>query len=108
MYEGCFEDDAFSGFGRLIYDNGEFYQGEWKDSKRHGEGMHVVPFKSCKQGQWRNDVYKGKTKVAQDSEMGEPDFIDDMSKTLPDVETESVHSQISIYNTASFEPNCNK
>ena len=50
IYEGLIFEDIPNGFGRLIYDNGEFYQGEFMDGKRHGEGMHVIPFKSCQTG----------------------------------------------------------
>ena len=87
----------------MIYENSEFYQGEWIDGKRHGEGMHVVPFKSCKQGIWIKDVYRGKSRpnVNPDSAL---DFIDDMDKTLPRCESSSADSEISVYNTRSFHP----
>ena len=41
MYEGEFANGEFSGFGRYILNNHVYYQGEWKDGKRHGTGSNI-------------------------------------------------------------------
>jgi hypothetical protein len=41
IYEGQFNDDVYSGFGRFIYSNGNYYIGNWLDGKRSGYGKLV-------------------------------------------------------------------
>lgn len=33
--------DKLSSVGKLVYDNGESYEGEWNRGKRHGKGIYV-------------------------------------------------------------------
>ena len=32
-------NNEYNGFGKMIYENGEYYIGEWKDGLRHGKGL---------------------------------------------------------------------
>ena len=41
MYAGHVKDKNMNGKGRMIYANGDIYQGEWKDGKAHGKGVFV-------------------------------------------------------------------
>ena len=36
IYEGQFRNGYMCGFGRCIYDNGEYYEGMWEDGLHHG------------------------------------------------------------------------
>jgi hypothetical protein len=46
-------------FGKLIYDNGEYYEGEWMRGKRHGKGIYVYIDGSRFEGSWENDRING-------------------------------------------------
>ena len=51
--------------GTMIYANGNKYEGEWKDDKRHGKGKltYVISFNkgySMYEGEWENDVKRGR------------------------------------------------
>ena len=37
-YEGDFINDKANGYGKCIYENGEYYIGECKNGSRHGKG----------------------------------------------------------------------
>ena len=52
---GCQKDgDCQNGHGVYLYENGDRYEGEYKNGKRHGQG--VMEFQS---GKHKGDVYKG-------------------------------------------------
>ena len=37
-FQGTFFDDKIEGVGRMIYPDGTYYEGQWKDNKRWGKG----------------------------------------------------------------------
>jgi hypothetical protein len=39
VYADCIEGDCVDGLGRMTYADGSSYLGEWKNSKRHGQGI---------------------------------------------------------------------
>ena len=39
MYDGEFVKDEFEGKAKLIYENGDYYIGEFKDGQSHGKGI---------------------------------------------------------------------
>ena len=41
IYYGEFFEDKFEGNGKYIYNNGDYYIGKWKDSKRNGKGILI-------------------------------------------------------------------
>ena len=43
------------GKGKYIYQNGDFYEGEWKNNKKHGEGMYKYHDGKELNGIWEND-----------------------------------------------------
>jgi len=40
IYEGEWKDDQKNGYGIYIHANGDVYEGEWRDGKRHGYGTY--------------------------------------------------------------------
>ena len=40
-YVGFFKQGYFEGYGKMWYSNKEFYEGEWKNGMRHGQGTLV-------------------------------------------------------------------
>ena len=39
-YEGDFINDKFEGNGKYIYEDGDYYIGEWKNDLKHGKGKY--------------------------------------------------------------------
>ena len=44
----------------IIWENGDFYSGGWKNGKRHGEGFYLWQNGKCYQGDWDNGKMSGK------------------------------------------------
>ena len=40
-YDGEWRDDCRNGQGRETFENGDFYEGGWKNNKKHGTGVFV-------------------------------------------------------------------
>ena len=45
------------------YDNGTYYQGEFKNGMRNGYGIFIYLDKSRYEGEWKNDMRQGKGKL---------------------------------------------
>lgn len=58
-YEGHFNKGLPSGTGTYRWANGVYYEGEWKNGLREGEGKMVYP-DSVVKGFWKQDKYMGK------------------------------------------------
>lgn len=56
-YEGSIKNYQKDGLGKYYYSNGSFYHGEWKEDKKHGKGIYIDKDKFKHQGLWENDVY---------------------------------------------------
>ena len=60
-YDGEFKDDNQSGFGILLWKNGDKYIGEWKDGYQEEEGKLYSETKGLiSQGRWEKGVFVGK------------------------------------------------
>ena len=60
-YEGILDSRGFkNGFGKLIYENGSIYEGEWKTDKRDGYGKFVDNDQNFYYGYWKKDCKEGK------------------------------------------------
>ena len=65
MYEGTLNSDTPAyercGQGKMTYaDNGEVYEGEWENNKRHGNGKLLASNNTVLfEGKWENDEYCG-------------------------------------------------
>ena len=60
IYEGEWENGKQSknGKGRITYENGDIYEGEWKDSKRDGNGKYTYKNGDICEGLWENGQLK--------------------------------------------------
>lgn len=59
IYEGKFKNDIYSGYGRFIYSNGNYYVGNWLDGKRSGRGRLIARSGRTYEGQWQNNKFLG-------------------------------------------------
>lgn len=59
-YIGEFKNDDFHGKGKLMFPDGSFYDGNWVNGMKHGEGgeIHLANGKIIK-GNFVNDVLNG-------------------------------------------------
>jgi hypothetical protein len=55
MYEGDWKNDKMEGYGKFIYNNGDIYEGDWKDNKREGHGKYIYSNGNIYEGDWKND-----------------------------------------------------
>lgn len=57
-----------NGRGKFFYQDGGFYDGNWKDDKMHGEGkLFYNETKLAYEGEWYLDEFHGHGKVYNDS-----------------------------------------
>jgi len=54
-YEGQFQNDNISGYGVMIWSNGDVYKGEWENGKRQGRGQLKFKDKGWIYGIFNND-----------------------------------------------------
>ena len=74
-YEGDFVNGKRHGSGRMEYANGDVYVGEYKEGKRHGQGTMTYAAGSEYSGSWENSVKSGKGRFTQaNGEVYEGDF----------------------------------
>ena len=60
IYEGDIVENKLEGNGKYIYENGEYYIGQWLNGNKHGKGIKYYKNGSIKyEGDFVNDVYEG-------------------------------------------------
>ena len=58
MYEGDYINDKREGNGKYIWENGNYYIGQWKNSLRNGKGtMYYSNGKIKHEGDWINGEF---------------------------------------------------
>ena len=58
MYEGDFVNDKYEGKGKGIWENGEYYIGQWKNGLRNGKGtLYNKNGDIIQKGNWINDKF---------------------------------------------------
>jgi hypothetical protein len=58
-YVGEYRDDKRHGQGIYTYANGEEYVGEWRADKKHGQGTYTYDNGDKYVGEWKNDKFHG-------------------------------------------------
>lgn len=58
-YEGEFKDNEPNGVGEYKWKEGDFYIGEWKNGIREGTGFYEFNDKDVYNGNWKNDKMNG-------------------------------------------------
>jgi hypothetical protein len=63
-YEGEVDEKGRKdGLGKCSWDNGDFYQGQWKTDEKHGKGIYRWPGGKVYDGEWKNDKAEGLGKM---------------------------------------------
>ena len=57
IYEGEFNDSKWHGNGTLKFPDGSTYIGEWKNNKMHGVGVFTWSDGKVKKGTWKDGDY---------------------------------------------------
>lgn len=59
IYEGHWKDGEMEGKGKMTYVYGYFYEGDWKNNKMHGMGKMTFLSGNVYEGEWKNGVGDG-------------------------------------------------
>ena len=60
IYDGDFVNDKYEGKGKYIFENGEYYIGQWSNGQRQGKGAMYLSNGYMKyEGNFVNDTYEG-------------------------------------------------
>ena len=62
-YDGDWQNDKKHGQGTFAKFNGHKYTGEWKENQRHGEGTEQLPDETVFKATWVNGLKEGKGTV---------------------------------------------
>ena len=63
VFEACFMDDKPMNYCKIIYPNGDIYEGENSNYKRHGSGVLTYADGAVYNGEFRNDMREGDGKI---------------------------------------------
>ena len=75
-YEGQAIDGVPNGKGRLTWDNGVFYDGDFANGQFHGNGSYFVSDYALYEGEWVNGTFTGKGKITYlNGEIYEGEFL---------------------------------
>ena len=58
-FEQDIQEDNYTGFAKMIYDDGDIYEGDWKDGKYDGVGKLITFDKEVYKGHFRNGLFHG-------------------------------------------------
>ena len=58
----CTSGDCSSGFGRTEHTNGDVYEGNWMEDKKHGQGKTIFSDGAVYDGEWAADRFHGNGK----------------------------------------------
>jgi|TARA_B110000285_G_C14720983_1_gene422167 hypothetical protein len=59
IYEGQFRFGKFEGYGRYIWEGGDYYAGMWKDECMNGYGRKIYEKGKIESGWWKDDKFIG-------------------------------------------------
>ncbi|XP_077354596.1 MORN repeat-containing protein 3-like isoform X2 [Festucalex cinctus] len=62
-YEGEWREDQRSGWGRMLFRDGDVYEGEWTEDKEHGFGIRRYANGNRYEGSWRDGEKSGTGKL---------------------------------------------
>ena len=59
-YEGDFKNNIREGKGIMYYNSGDKYEGDWKNDISEGKGIMYFNNGEIYEGNWKNDKFEGK------------------------------------------------
>ena len=62
VYEGEYKDDKKHGQGKRTWADGNVYEGEWKDHKKHGQGKYTWADGEVYEGEYKDCMRHGQGK----------------------------------------------
>ncbi len=75
---GCVSGNCINGFGKVIFENGDIYEGNWVNGKKEGKGTFTYTNIGIYTGQYANDVRSGKGKFSfLNGDIYEGSWVDD-------------------------------
>jgi len=63
IFEGNYENDLRSGYGKLTWSDGDIYEGNWKNGAKNGYGKMTWSGGDVYEGNWKNDYQNGYGKL---------------------------------------------
>lgn len=63
VYEGNWKDGLINGQGKMVWNNGDLYEGNWKDGQYNGQGKVQWSNGDVYEGEWQNGLYHGQGKL---------------------------------------------
>lgn len=67
-YRGTMTEEGVpQGYGVMCYGNGDYYEGEWFEGKKHGNGYYVADGQMVRAGEWKADQYVGEKMTYTDN-----------------------------------------
>ena len=64
VYEGEWKNDLREGKGKMYYSNGNVYEGEWKNDRREGNGILYFCNGGVYTGEFKNNIISGYGKLS--------------------------------------------
>lgn len=78
VYEGQWLNGKRQGTGKMIWDDGNIYDGQWMNDERQGTGKLIWANGDVYEGQWQNNKIHGKGRLtSKDGKVIEGDFAND-------------------------------
>ena len=62
-YEGEFRDGKYDGYGTMYWNHGAIYRGEWEDGDMHGYGTYIFDNGNTYTGNHEHDYFEGEGKM---------------------------------------------
>ena len=64
VYEGEYRNNKRHGFGEMKYGNGQIYRGQWKDNQKDGSGFQEYVLEGyTREGTWKENAPDGEQMV---------------------------------------------
>lgn len=92
VYDVEFKNDIMSNYGKISYQNGDFYEGELYDLYKHGKGKMIYSNGDIYDGNWKDDKREGKGEMIYiEGDFYKGNWLDDKKTGLTELEKALEH-----------------